>query len=327
VTIAAMDLIARAHLADMRLTIVDGELRVTHSNFPAVFGDEHLPINVLLYPQHQLQNLSRHRCAWRYVGALCMASGPASRARGAQARRSRGSEAIEAEVTTTNDPGSSNEEDPMSETTLIPAEPGSPMNRSAEIAISWSRDGIGRVTLNGEHWASVEWSEKRQRWCVEDCEGRCLTHVASIRGQAASKDEAVALAEAMIRDGRMPSPLEASAKYEERRRIAREKRAARPSEQRRKAEREAERAAFWRAWEARRRDEEAQPFIEALDEAFNLTDPELWKSNSFASLKPRLIIHLEAEVARLESERFDRWRGNDPRRLERARVILAVLKQ
>jgi hypothetical protein len=43
---------------------------------------------------------------------------------------------------------------------------------SAEIAVSWSRDGIGRVTVDGEHCASVELSEKRQRWCVEESQGR-----------------------------------------------------------------------------------------------------------------------------------------------------------
>jgi hypothetical protein len=58
------------------------------------------------------------------------------------------------------------------------------------------------------------------------------------------------LAEAMIRDGRMPSPFEARADNEKRRRIAQEKRAARPSEPRRKAQREAEHAVFCRAWEA-----------------------------------------------------------------------------
>jgi len=84
--------------------------------------------------------------------------------------------------------------------------------RGGTLSVSWHAEGlIGRVSLDGVHWASVEWSEKRQAWCIEDVEGRCLTHTASIRGQAASKDEAVALAETMIRDGRMPSPEEARA--------------------------------------------------------------------------------------------------------------------
>jgi hypothetical protein len=57
----------------------------------------------------------------------------------------------------------------------------------------------------------VEWSEKRKQWCIEDCEGRCLAHAASIRGQAASKEAAVSVTEAMIRDGRMPTLQEARA--------------------------------------------------------------------------------------------------------------------
>src|ERR1700677_335043 len=161
------------------------------------------------------------------------------------------------------------------------------IDRAGKLMIAWEPSGlIGRVELDGEHWASVEWSEKRQQWCIEDVEGRCLTHTASIRGRAPSKEEAVALAEAMIRDGRMPSPGEARADAEERRRVEREKRAKRPSEQKRKAEREAEREASRLRWETERAEEEALPLYETLDEAFDLADPDLWKSNSFAALKP-----------------------------------------
>jgi hypothetical protein len=40
--------------------------------------------------------------------------------------------------------------------------------RLGKLSISWSTAGlVGHVSLDGEHWASVEWSEKRQRWCVE----------------------------------------------------------------------------------------------------------------------------------------------------------------
>ena len=116
--------------------------------------------------------------------------------------------------------------------------------RQGAIAIAWIRNGeIGRLTIGGEHWVDVEWSEKRQQWCIQDCEGRCLTHAPSIRGMAASKDEAVALAEAMIRDGRMPDPETARTEARELRRAAREKRDKRPSEQKRRAVREAEREA------------------------------------------------------------------------------------
>jgi hypothetical protein len=52
----------------------------------------------------------------------------------------------------------------------------------------------------------VEWSEKLQVWCIEDSEGRCLSYRGHVNGRTAAKDEAIALAFAMIRDGRMPNP-------------------------------------------------------------------------------------------------------------------------
>jgi hypothetical protein len=52
------------------------------------------------------------------------------------------------------------------------------------LAVSWTADGlIGRVTVDGEHWASVELSERHQRWCVDVSQGRCFKKVASIRGR------------------------------------------------------------------------------------------------------------------------------------------------
>ena len=80
------------------------------------------------------------------------------------------------------------------------------------IAIAWTPDGlIGRVSLDGVQWAAVEWSEKRQQWCIEDAAGQCLRHVGSIKGAATSKEAAASLAEAIIRDGRMPTPDQAFA--------------------------------------------------------------------------------------------------------------------
>jgi hypothetical protein len=35
----------------------------------------------------------------------------------------------------------------------------------------------------------------------------------------------------------------------------------------------------------------------------DFADPDLWRSNSFAVLRPRLIVHLRAVVAKLEGER------------------------
>jgi hypothetical protein len=204
--------------------------------------------------------------------------------------------------------------------------------REGEISIAWNAAGIGSVTLDGAVFARVEWSEKRKLWCIEDSQGACLRHVESIHGSAASKDEAVALAEAMVRDGRMPSPAEAKAaaaarqaEYE-RLRKAREKRASQPAEQKRRAEQAAARAArhakmaaesvaFHRQQDAVKRDREAEPLHEVLDNAFDLGDPDLWKSNSFAALKPRLIVHVEAVIASTY----------DAARIERAKAIYRKL--
>jgi hypothetical protein len=93
------------------------------------------------------------------------------------------------------------------------------VQRRKPIKVIWSKDGarLGRITINGTHWAAVEWSEKRQAWCIEDAEGKCLQHAESIRGQVSTKEEAVALAVEMIRDGRMPSPEQAKAEQKARR--------------------------------------------------------------------------------------------------------------
>lgn len=81
------------------------------------------------------------------------------------------------------------------------------LRRTHPLRLHWDADGLsGRITIDGEIWAYVEWSEKRQAWCTEDAAGRCLRHAADERGRAASKKEAVALATAIIRDGRLPPP-------------------------------------------------------------------------------------------------------------------------
>jgi hypothetical protein len=186
--------------------------------------------------------------------------------------------------------------------------------RPQPIALKWNGDSsIGNLIIGGKLWASVEWSEKRQQWCVEDSEGRCLTHRPSIHGMAASRDEAVALAEAMIRDGRMPSPdaaKAARAEYEERhnRELAerRKKREQQPAQIRKREEKaEALRRlsdAHMAAWRAEEEERQMPALYETLADAFNLRDPELWKSNSFASLRPRLVAHVHAVVAKLVSD-------------------------
>jgi hypothetical protein len=91
---------------------------------------------------------------------------------------------------------------------------------------------------------------------------------------------------------------------------------------------------------ARQHEDAEQPLYEMLNEVFDFADPELWKSNSFAALRPRLIIHLEAVVAELERERLsatNRMKGRNrgwyertsemTPRLAKAREILEVLQQ
>jgi hypothetical protein len=89
--------------------------------------------------------------------------------------------------------------------------------------MGWYGD-IAQFHIDEQLWAAVEWSEKRQAWCIEDAEGRCLSHASHIRGKAASKKQAIELAKAMISDGRMPTPEEAKQQRKERLERQREKR-------------------------------------------------------------------------------------------------------
>ena len=189
------------------------------------------------------------------------------------------------------------------------------------IAITWEEEGggklIGRLTVDGELWASVEWSQKYKRWCIEDAEGHCLTHLDNIHAAQPDKDAAVALAEAMIRDGRMPDPATAKKNAEAgvatpwaiarkaKAKQQREQRAKQPAETKRRAEEERRSELSSAKYAAEDEDRRAQPLFEALADAFDFNDPELWKSNSFAMLRPRLVLHVKAVVAKLESNLAD----------------------
>lgn len=82
--------------------------------------------------------------------------------------------------------------------------------RQGRVRVVFQEDQkTGTLLVGGETWGAVEWSEKRGVWCIEDAEGQCLRHASSIHGQAAAKDEAVALAERMVRDGTLPTPEDA----------------------------------------------------------------------------------------------------------------------
>lgn len=69
------------------------------------------------------------------------------------------------------------------------------------------------LKIGGVMWAEVEWSGSRKAWCIQDCCGQCLMHVASIVGQDSDMQTAIRLAKRMIVDGRMPTPEEARAAH------------------------------------------------------------------------------------------------------------------
>jgi LmbE family N-acetylglucosaminyl deacetylase len=75
------------------------------------------------------------------------------------------------------------------------------------------------ICIDDQLWSEVEWSPSRERWCVQDAEGRCLAHVdvfSQTIDTRLGKDDAITLAKEMIRDGRMPTPEEACASYQAR---------------------------------------------------------------------------------------------------------------
>jgi hypothetical protein len=201
--------------------------------------------------------------------------------------------------------------------------------RQRPIKIKWN-GMIGQLIIDGEPWGAIEWSEQRQAWCIEDAEGQCLRHKQSIRGQTDAKEAAIELAQAMIRDGRMPTPEDAFKIRKEQRRQQRERRAKQPSEIRRRQQREEQDRLYEARWNAESRDRLEPPLYEALADTLDLADPELWKSNSFARLRDRLIISVKATIARLESdlasqsELVNKHYGTG-QRLTRAREILRLL--
>lgn len=198
--------------------------------------------------------------------------------------------------------------------------------RLHQINVQW-HELIGKLLIDGVSWGAVEWSDKRQAWCIEDAEGRCLSHHSHIYGEDKDKDGAAALAEAMIRDGRMPTPEDARTARNERLKSDRERRAKQPCEIKRreaKAERDRLRRAEYDADYRERQAEHNDPLCEVVMDAFDLTDPNLWKSNSFARMRERLIPYVQASIAELESDCF-RSKAERDKRLDRAREILVLL--
>jgi hypothetical protein len=215
--------------------------------------------------------------------------------------------------------------------------------RQRPIEVKWvgemAKSKRGSILIDGEVWAYAHWSQGRQVWCIQDAEGECQVHVyAEVKGRD-NRSTAVTLAEAMIRGGSLPSPEELTARreretqqrrkqtaeYERRSKLTAAERAAAyeaslsqtPSAVRARAERREreERSNQLRdqKWAAERRDVQAAPLWMALADAFDFADPNLWRSNSFASLRPRLVLYLQRVVAKLEydmheaGKRQKRW--------------------
>jgi hypothetical protein len=222
---------------------------------------------------------------------------------------------------------------PNRHVTETQAPPADDPRRQGRVVVVFKgeKSTTGALFVAGETWGAVEWSEKRGVWCIEDAEGRCLRHASSIHGKAAAKEEAIALAERMVRDGTLPSPQDAADLHREAKQREREKRAKRPSEIRRAQEREERKRLSAAASDAYWTEYKATPFYEIFAEAFDLADPDLWKSNSFAMVRPRLLVEVRAAAARLEHELYDwrtKYRKPNPkleRSLARTRKILALL--
>jgi hypothetical protein len=203
--------------------------------------------------------------------------------------------------------------------------------RQKPIKIHW--DGIaghltiGYLTIDDESWGAVEWSPKRKAWCIQDAEGRCLSHHSHIHGEDKDKAGAIALAEAMVRDGRMPSPEDARSARKARLQRDRERRAKQPAEIRKRAERDETERLFREHCETENADGDAEPLYEAIADTLDFNDPELWKSNSFARLRLRLIVNVRAAIADFEYSLRRPWRDPETvERLARAREILALLR-
>jgi hypothetical protein len=196
--------------------------------------------------------------------------------------------------------------------------------RQKPISVEKYADRVWHLTIDGKLWAAVEWSKNNLRFCIEDAEGRCLSHRDHVHGGDEDRTAAIALAKEMIRDGRMPTP-EAAKKVREDRL---ERRRQTSSAKRRREQREQSRKEWHRLFEAENeaeeRDEEATPLYEVVLNTLDLTDPELWRSNSFAALRERLILSVQYEIAKLEMASYYEGRTN-PERLNRASEILRLL--
>jgi hypothetical protein len=84
------------------------------------------------------------------------------------------------------------------------------LRRYGVIEVRMINDRTYHLTIRGQMWSEVEWSPERRAWCVQDACGFCLAHCEHIHGEHVDARTALALAKAMIRDGRMPTPEDAA---------------------------------------------------------------------------------------------------------------------
>jgi hypothetical protein len=148
-----------------------------------------------------------------------------------------------------------------------------------------------------------------------------LSHHSHVHAEDKDKAGALELAQAMIRDGRIPCPEEARRVREQRLERERERRAERPSEiarQQLRAEEERWTKTYYEAERKADRAEDEEPFYELIADVFDLADPELWKRNSFARLRDRLVLSLEREISEIEHERLGDLRRYGKRRIAKS---------
>lgn len=85
------------------------------------------------------------------------------------------------------------------------------------------------LSIDGEMWAEIDWSEGRRAWCIQNCCGFCLEHIenmlATIPNDGSIPPDgithvdqlkptsAIEKAKRMIRDGTMTSPEDAKAAF------------------------------------------------------------------------------------------------------------------
>jgi hypothetical protein len=183
--------------------------------------------------------------------------------------------------------------------------------RTAEIEIVREPHGDSQTVylrIGKELWVEIEYSPERLAWCIQDSQGQCLRHQESIRGTAEDLEVAIDVGRSMIRDGSMPAPEEAEYEHKQRQKARRKansaKREATPLGQERKALRDEQSAIWNEEYElgVNRPYESRLPLLESFFDALDFGDPDLWKSNSLAIFREKLVAEVVGEMLRLRKD-------------------------